>query len=494
MQSVQEDLRAIKDLRKSEEKARDKYENTLVRFNAINKSKELPLVREDAFQLYESRVQYFQILFTYVAQINKFKNAADLFFTEKCAMTTEQLVQFMSAMYQVLCSMRPPAFAIKNKMSSWQKDVIALHTTAEQELQKELEITKLQVSPDSPFQHSKGIDKEGYLNKKQQRGIGQAWKRVYLVLKDGNISQFTNSKSRGVTEKSFDIDVLLCEIRVTDTDRRYCFELRTTQKSHVYQAETEEDMRDWMRTLENAKSNALLNPTSDAVSRKSSGKESSKDSVSMEISRPLLTESKLCGFDFLKLEKTETVLQSVSCTWGKDEEQKFGKMFVTEFRSCFAYNMFGQTGSFSIEWKNCDTFAYTFNGIFGVLSLNAFEVILIVDESFSADPLQMLVKNSKLSSPKGTAELIAFFRRSAIDRADSKPSVSLPNEAISDDEVTCGCENHLDDAQINIILPIDVDELFHLMYRDETNPIFSALNNQLKYRGIITSSKYFLCS
>lgn len=54
------------------------------------------------------------------------------------------------------------------------------------------------------------------------------------------------------------MSILLCEIRPLDyNDRRFCFEVYTGQLSQVYQAESEDDMMDWINTFHTAKSEML---------------------------------------------------------------------------------------------------------------------------------------------------------------------------------------------------------------------------------------------
>jgi len=48
---------------------------------------------------------------------------------------------------------------------------------------------------------------------------------------------------------------MMCEIRPIDqNDRRFCFEIYTGQQSQIYQAESEDDMMDWINTFHTAKS------------------------------------------------------------------------------------------------------------------------------------------------------------------------------------------------------------------------------------------------
>lgn len=60
---------------------------------------------------------------------------------------------------------------------------------------------------------------------------------------------------------------MMCEIRPIDlNDRRFCFEIYTGQQSQVYQAESEDDMMDWINTFHAAKSEMVQKKNSPSES------------------------------------------------------------------------------------------------------------------------------------------------------------------------------------------------------------------------------------
>lgn len=84
------------------------------------------------------------------------------------------------------------------------------------------------------------------------------FKRVFLKLKGVYLSYSFNGRQRGVVEFSETLHILLCEVKMVDfLDRRFCFEILSTQQNLLFQAESEDDYRDWIRCLELAKSYAL---------------------------------------------------------------------------------------------------------------------------------------------------------------------------------------------------------------------------------------------
>ncbi|TPX31882.1 hypothetical protein SmJEL517_g04903 [Synchytrium microbalum] len=108
-------------------------------------------------------------------------------------------------------------------------------------------------------------EKEGYLFKRSGQKsslVVPTWTRRYFVVKNGNFwySVATPSgKHRGIVMSTSPVNVLLCNIRMAkDTERRFCFEVYTSRKSFVLQAETEEDFIDWIETFQSAKYHAAL--------------------------------------------------------------------------------------------------------------------------------------------------------------------------------------------------------------------------------------------
>ena len=67
-------------------------------------------------------------------------------------------------------------------------------------------------------------------------------------------------------ESHENLNVLMCEIRpIVIYDRRFCFEIYTGQQSQVYQAESEDDMMDWINTFHTSKSEMIQKRKSPVV-------------------------------------------------------------------------------------------------------------------------------------------------------------------------------------------------------------------------------------
>ncbi|KAJ3066631.1 SNF1-interacting protein, partial [Quaeritorhiza haematococci] len=113
-------------------------------------------------------------------------------------------------------------------------------------------------------------EKEGYLYKRSQpKGlIVPVWSRRYFIIKSGGFSYCVTSNSgkhRGMVMSTTPLNILLCNVKVdkAEKERRFTFEVYTSRKTFMLQAETEEDMNDWIATIQAAKYHAA---TSDKVS------------------------------------------------------------------------------------------------------------------------------------------------------------------------------------------------------------------------------------
>lgn len=93
------------------------------------------------------------------------------------------------------------------------------------------------------------------------------WIRRWAFLKNGIFGFLVlGSRTRGV-EESERLGVLLCNIRPAfQEERRFCFEVKTKNKTLVLQTETQKELMDWIASFEAAKQKALESPASTDLS------------------------------------------------------------------------------------------------------------------------------------------------------------------------------------------------------------------------------------
>lgn len=91
----------------------------------------------------------------------------------------------------------------------------------------------------------------------QKFGYVLTWHRFWIVLDQGKLSEYTNWKQK--LDLHMDpIDLRIASVReARNADRRFCFEIVTPSFTRVYQATSEEDMKSWIATINNALQSAV---------------------------------------------------------------------------------------------------------------------------------------------------------------------------------------------------------------------------------------------
>merc|ERR1719352_487770 len=95
---------------------------------------------------------------------------------------------------------------------------------------------------------------EGYLFKRGQNAF-RTWNRRWFYLSSNKLCY---SKRNGEDVTVIEDDLRICLVRpLMDTDRRFCFEVISPTKSHVLQADSDEQYRTWLASLQQGISSAL---------------------------------------------------------------------------------------------------------------------------------------------------------------------------------------------------------------------------------------------
>lgn len=84
-----------------------------------------------------------------------------------------------------------------------------------------------------------------------------AWHKFWIVLDQGKLSEYSNWKDQ-LDLHMEPIDLRLATVReARGQERRFCFEVVTPSFTRVYQGQSEEDARSWMRAVSNALQSAM---------------------------------------------------------------------------------------------------------------------------------------------------------------------------------------------------------------------------------------------
>ncbi|KAL8812054.1 MAG: hypothetical protein Q9223_001281 [Gallowayella weberi] len=85
----------------------------------------------------------------------------------------------------------------------------------------------------------------------------QAWHKFWIVLDQGRLSEYSNWKQK-LDLHMEPIDLRMASVReARNAERRFCFEVITPQFKRVYQATSEEDMNNWISSVNNALQSAF---------------------------------------------------------------------------------------------------------------------------------------------------------------------------------------------------------------------------------------------
>lgn len=84
-----------------------------------------------------------------------------------------------------------------------------------------------------------------------------AWHKFWIVLDQGKLSEYANWKDK-LDLHMEPIDLRVASVReARNAERRFCFEVITPQFTRVYQAPSEEDMKSWIGSINNALQSAF---------------------------------------------------------------------------------------------------------------------------------------------------------------------------------------------------------------------------------------------
>ncbi|KAL8719933.1 MAG: hypothetical protein Q9225_003136 [Loekoesia sp. 1 TL-2023] len=85
----------------------------------------------------------------------------------------------------------------------------------------------------------------------------QAWHKFWIVLDQGRLAEYSNWKQR-LDLHMEPIDLRMASVReARNAERRFCFEVITPQFKRVYQATSEDDMTNWINSINNALQSAF---------------------------------------------------------------------------------------------------------------------------------------------------------------------------------------------------------------------------------------------
>jgi hypothetical protein len=285
---LQNDLRMLKDARKNLEHTQRTFDGAIARYAGQAKTKEPSSLREDAFQLHEARRAYLKASMDFCVLAPQVRTTLD-----------KLLVKVVSEQWRDMKSARDTSSASFSKyngdmerVKGWSREM----ENGERVFKRELQMARQQVensaeqntrptrdldiygastvpylgnsgptsanlhSPAKPDPANEKAEKQGWLFQRTITGkpARTYWVRRWFFVKNGIFGWLAQGIRSGAVEESEKIGVLLCGIRPAfQEERRFCFEVKTKDTTILLQAETQNDLTEWISSFEVAKRKAL---------------------------------------------------------------------------------------------------------------------------------------------------------------------------------------------------------------------------------------------
>ncbi|KAJ5042743.1 uncharacterized protein L3040_004140 [Drepanopeziza brunnea f. sp. 'multigermtubi'] len=278
------ELRNFKDARKYLEQSQRIFDNTLARYVSQSKTKEPSSLREDAFQVHETRKAYLKASLDFCILAPQLRYTID-----------KLLIRVSSDQWREMRRIRDNSGASFAQWSSemdrvrgWSREMEAGESVFRRELQiarreiaetasqaskpsRELEdynlSTVINVSSKGPSAVNILQGKEGERSEKQGwlflrtisgKPARASWIRRWFFVKNGIFGWLIQGFQSGGVEEGERIGVLLCNVKpAAQEERRFCFEVKTKNQNILVQAETQGQLMDWLEIFEVAKNKAL---------------------------------------------------------------------------------------------------------------------------------------------------------------------------------------------------------------------------------------------
>ena len=259
-----------------------------------SKTKEPSSLREDAFQVHETRKAYLKASLDFCLLAPQLRYTID-----------KLLVRVSSDQWREMRRSRENGGAnfLKwgtemDRVRGWSKEMEAGESVFRRELQiarREIAETASQASKPSreledynlstvAFLGSKGPStvnihsqgKEGERSEKQGwlflrtisgKPARTTWVRRWFYVKNGIFGWLVQGPQSGGVEESEKIGVLLCNVKpAVQEERRFCFEVKTKNQTILVQSETQAQLMEWLEAFEVAKNKALQASANDNFS------------------------------------------------------------------------------------------------------------------------------------------------------------------------------------------------------------------------------------
>jgi hypothetical protein len=291
------DLRIFKEARRALDSAQKNFDSVVTRYSSQGKGKESSSLREDAFQLHEARKLYLRTSMDFCVQAPVLRASLDKvlvrIFTDQwkeMRQAREANTTLFSKWNFEMERVRGWSREMENSERAFKRELLLARKQIEdsaelkQRPSRELEDYAVSTVPYLGTGASSATganrigeeraEKQGWLFLKTITGkpARTIWSRRWYFVKNGIFGWLIQGIRSGGVEESERTGVLLCSVRPAfQEERRFCFEVKTKDQSVILQAETQQELTEWISAFEVAKRKALEDPASTEASSSTPG-------------------------------------------------------------------------------------------------------------------------------------------------------------------------------------------------------------------------------
>ncbi|CAK4033919.1 Hypothetical predicted protein [Lecanosticta acicola] len=286
------DLRSFKEARRTMDTAQKSFDSVISRYSSQSKTKEASSLREDAFQLHETRKAYLKASMDFCVQAPQLRASLDKLIVRIFAeqwkemraardSSTANFVKWGGEMDRV----RGWSREMENSERAFKRELLTARRQIEDSAQnmtrpsRELEDYSTSTVPflgggTAAKEGQEKAEKQGWLFLRSVTGkpARTVWSRRWFFVKNGIFGWLVQGARSGGVEESEKIGVLLCSVRPAfQEERRFCFEVKTKDQNIILQGETQQELTEWISAFEVAKRKALEDPASTETSSQAPG-------------------------------------------------------------------------------------------------------------------------------------------------------------------------------------------------------------------------------
>ncbi|KAK5111038.1 hypothetical protein LTR62_005413 [Meristemomyces frigidus] len=286
------ELKNFKEARKALETTQKTFDHVISRYLSQSKAKEASSLREDAFQVHEARKAYLKASMDFCTLAPTLRTNLDKAIVK---VFVDQWKEMMGAR-EANGSLFARKTVEMERVRGWSKEMESSErafkwelSTARRQIEEEAQsMTRPSreledyaastvpylgagassaggIASPAKLQTMENNEKQSWLYQKTTVGkpARTVWTRRWFFVKNGIFGWLIQGARSGGVEESDRIGVLLCSVRPAfQEERRFCFDVKTKDTSIILQAETQQELTEWISAFEMAKRKALEDPAS----------------------------------------------------------------------------------------------------------------------------------------------------------------------------------------------------------------------------------------